>query len=134
MFSMRSENLQRVLRANAAFSATCAIGLIGLRGALFPILGLGGPEQLLSTGVSLVIFAGTLLWAASRSPVPLIPLTIFVILDILWVVFTVGVMASIGSRMTPLGQALTVGVGVVVGVFGMLQLKGALWLRRGGSG
>lgn len=134
MIPMRSEDLPRVLRANAAFSATCALVLIGLSGALFPILGLGGPEQLVSTGVSLVIFAGALLWAASRSPIPLVPLTIFVVLDLLWVVYTVGVMVSIGSRMTPLGQALTMGVGVVVGVFAILQLKGALLLRRGVSG
>ncbi len=121
--------LRYSLRANAAFSATSGLLFVLARDGVARLLGALGPGEILSIGVQLAIFAGALVWLASRPRIP-VPLALSVVAaDLLWVVATI--FALYADVFTRSGAWAALGVGHLVLGFAVLQTIGIQRLRRG---
>jgi len=117
--------LRIALRANATFSTGCAL-VAGLGGApLAAALGIPAPAFLPGLALNLLGFAAFLAWFSTRERMaPAIGWTV-VVLDLLWVVGTLPVVA--GGTLTRTGNAVALAVAAVVGLWAGLQAAG---LRR----
>ena len=117
--------LRAVLRANAVFSFSCALaGLVGSK-ALAVGLGIPAPE-LRGLGVQLLVFAGFLVFLSSRPALgqgwTYWAVLVLGVIDLLWVVGTAQALGSGALTPTTLGVGLIVGIALVVGAFGCLEL------------
>ncbi|MCB1889480.1 MAG: hypothetical protein KDH20_17865 [Rhodocyclaceae bacterium] len=96
--------------------------------------GLGGsvppPSALIVVlGIALILNGLHLLWAASRQALNRMLLLYFSAGDFVWVVGTLGLLASGQWITTPLGTWATLVVAIAVGAFGILQFAG--WRENG---
>lgn len=122
--------LRVVLRANAIFSSVCALATLFGSRALAPEMGLHAGE-LRGLGVQLLLFAAFLVFLSSRrglgSGWTYWAVLVLGVVDLLWVVGTVQALGSGALPATPAGVWMAVGVAVVVGAFGVVEL----WIWRG---
>lgn len=125
--------LRTVLRLNAAFSLACALVMLVGAGALAPEIGRASGE-LQGLGVQLLVFAGFLSYLSARSGLgagwTYWAVLALGIVDLLWVVGTAQAFSVGGLAATPFGVLTAIGVALVVGAFGCLELW--IWwsLRR----
>ena len=114
--------LRRALTANAVFSTLCALIFLA---ASAPVAGLVGTPQadILSTGISLVVFFGLILLVLTRPDVTrrwVLGLAVAIAaMDVLWVLTTPLKVASF----TATGQAIFAAIALVVAVFAVLQIR-----------
>jgi hypothetical protein len=83
-----SRLLRLALRANAVFSAICAVAFLCLSKGIADFIGHARSIDLTATGVSLLLFAVWLLWIASRRQINRAAAWIAVAMDTGWVLFT----------------------------------------------
>ena len=125
--------LRRALTANAGFSALSAIVFIAAAGPVAEMVG-ARPRDIAVTGVSLVLFAAMIVLVLTRFNfekrwIRYLSWTIAG-LDVLWVVTTpLNVIAY-----TPAGKMLFAAIGLVVGLFAVVQIKGLLGAARSRRG
>ena len=122
--------LRYSLRGNAAFSTLCGLGAIAAAEPLAGALGLPGAASLTSLAVQLLVFAGLLIWLASRQPIRLGLALAVVATDVLWVVGTVPVLLS--GELTTAGNWTAFAIANVVGLFALLQFLGIRRARGAG--
>ncbi len=123
--------LRRSLRGNAAFSTLCGLTSLLAASSLAPALGIPEPLQLASLGAQLLVFAGLLVWLASRPAIrPGLALAV-VAADLLWVIGTVPLLVA--GILTPLGSWTAFAVANVVGLFAVLQYLGVRRMRPAAS-
>lgn len=116
--------LQKALLGNATFSTACALILFTFTNALSDWYG-GMPNSLLlALGVSLLSFAGVLIWVAMKSPVQLNLAQLITYADWAWVIGTPIVIAAFYQHMTESGILLMVLVAIMVGSCALAQRKG----------
>ena len=124
--------LRNVMRANAA---SCLVfGAVFSTQPAWVAHGLGGsvppPSALIVVlGIALILNGLHLLWAASRQALNRMLLLYFSAGDFVWVVGTLGLLASGQWITTPLGTWATLVVAIAVGAFGILQFAG--WRENG---
>ena len=127
--------LKRALLANAIFSLLSAIGCLANASTLSNHIDADSSE-FVALGVQLLIFAAALIAVAGRVSAQrlwtLAAGAFFGFADVLWVVGSALVLRGGVSR-TPLGSGLIVGVAIVVGLFGLLQLVSVVALLRSRS-
>jgi len=123
-----SNFLRLSLRANAFFSTFSGASFLLARNEIAALLGEIPALAVFSVGLQLLLFAGALLWLASRPEIS-IPLTMGVIVaDGLWVVGTgVVVYAGLFARG---GEILALVLADVVLVLAVLQMIGVRRIAR----
>lgn len=125
--------LKNVLSANALFSIGSAVAAVVAAGAIAASIGTSRAE-LYRLAVNLTIFAAFLSFLATRRPLRkswiLWSVLVVAIADVGWVAGTIASLATGLADATPLGRALIGVVGVVVGLFGVLELRAWHSVRR----
>lgn len=128
--------LRRVLFANAIVSSLCAVIFLAASGVLADLVG-AAREEILATGVSLVVFVAMILTVLMRRDIlkrwVLALATVIAVLDVLWVLSTPLKIAAYSVA----GQWIFGFIAVVVAVFAVLEIR-ALYgifaeLRRAGT-
>lgn len=121
--------LKRILTANAVFSLVSALLFLAASAPLAAIVGTS-PQELVQTGVSLIVFVGILSFAATRRDLHKtrwVGLAIFIAaLDILWVVLTPVKMTSYSFS----GKAIFGAITVAVAIFAALQVYALVGILR----
>ena len=117
--------LRNSLRANAAFSAVSGLASLSAAGTLADFIGVPSPEPVLAVGVHLLLFAGLLVFLASRAALSVAIVIAVVAADIGWVLATLGVIYV--DLFTRAGAALALAIASIVLSFALLQWLG---LRR----
>lgn len=131
---MKSTALRYALGANALFSASSGLVLVGVAEAAASAIGTVAPVVLRAVGGGLLLFAAFLLWTAWRPR----PHPTYVLLatgaDLAWVVGSAGLLLFERSGLTAVGRGAVAGVAVVVLALAIAQLIGlrALTLNRDG--
>lgn len=123
MHTVSSPFLRRVLMLDAIASGATGLLLAFGAGALAPITGID-PAVAGPAGYFLIPYAGLVAWLAGRpaQPVPLV--WAVVIVNLVWVVESLGVLALGWLAPNALGMAFVIAQAVVVGVFAELQIVG----------
>ena len=120
--------LRYSLRGNAVFSSASGLALIAAAGPLARIMGVPGSVSLPGLGVQLLVFAGLLLWLASREAIrPALAMAV-VVADGLWVAGTVPVLLA--GVLTPAGGWIAFALANAVALLAVLQYLG---IRRMGA-
>lgn len=122
--------LRSALIANAVFSTSCALALLGAGSTIAPILEPIPPWLLTSIGVGLLAFAVLIVLVAIW---PRISGALVISgMDALWVLATVPV-ALFPGLLTVQGSVIVMSVAVIVGVVAAMQLRGVRRLLRAGA-
>lgn len=117
-----SNFLRLSLRGNAFFSSLSGLSFLVASERIAAILGNVPAPVVLSVGLQLLLFAGALVWLASRPEVS-VPLAITVIVaDLLWVVATAVVVYA--DLFTQNGEILALVLADVVLILAILQTIG----------
>jgi len=117
----RSATLRRAMKANGSFSGLTGVGLVVAAGRLAVVIGVDR-WVLTVIGVSLVMFAASLWWSATRTRVNPAEGRAAVWADVGWVVGSAVLMAS--GLLTPPGTRLVGAVAVIVLGFAAWQHAG----------
>jgi hypothetical protein len=117
--------LRAALVANAAFSGTCSVLLLGATPTVGSWLGIDLPAALFGLGVALALFTMALGWIALRSSMPIAWVRVITASDFLWVLATVVLLAGPWqSGLSERGAWIAVVVAQCVLLCGVLQSIG----------
>ena len=129
---MNSTLLRRALGANALFSASSGLLLVGAADSMAAVLGDVAPWILRPIGVGLLLFAAFLFWTARRPTPPASYALLATGADLVWVAGSAVLL--ILPVLSATGVGLVTGVAGVVLVFALLQLAGLRTLTRNRHG
>jgi len=116
--------LDRLVTANAAFSALCGIALAALAYYWSGQFGGASAELFVFLGVGLLTFSTVLAGIAGRGTSPSVGKTIAA-LDSVWVAGTLALLFIAGAQFTVVGLIAATGAGAAVGVFAWTQYRAA---------
>ena len=119
--------LRNVLKINACFSTISGLLLIFYR-SLIDKMGIGNYLTPIIIGVGLLLFAASIFYYATRSPLNSKQIKGIIIQDFIWVLGSVAVLIWRPWSLTGLGYLLICLVMITVAVFGMIQYN---LLRKG---
>ena len=119
--------LRRALQANGIFSALSGIIIILADNSIASIIGLPEQVSLIGLGISLLLFAASLLWVASREEIKPAAAWAAVILDIGWVAGSAALISA--SVLSAPGNLAVAAVAAIVLLFALLQFLGIRKLR-----
>jgi hypothetical protein len=125
----RQKLLRTALLANACFSTTSGLVLVLAQRWVVRLLGLPETVNLLSLGISLLVFAVILVLFARKRPIKLLDAWIAVILDVTWVIgsYPLLFMAPFSAS----GKWVVGIVAEVVMLFALLQWLGIRKIKKG---
>jgi len=129
----QSSLLRTSLRANAIFSATCAVALVTNSEAIATLIGLGSKAFYFAIGLGLALFAGRLFYLARAKSISAMNALVASVSDGIWVLGTMLVIAVYHAELSDKGVLIILGVAVCVAVFGFLQARGILNLFQSTS-
>ena len=115
----------RILQINATATAVTGVAMLGARGFLPPLFGLGSPLLLDLIAVFFLAYAAVLFVVAARPRVERPALLAFAAADGAWVLGSVVILLMFWPQLTAVGRVLILGVAIVVDVFAMLQFRAA---------
>lgn len=121
---MNERIVRRTLGANAAFSSTSGLSLLLLAGSLAPLLGVRPSWILQLIGGGLVFFALGVAAVARRSPIRRAWVVTISMMDLGWVLGTVGLALSWPEVMSRAGWIAAALVALIVMLFATRQLYG----------
>jgi hypothetical protein len=121
--------LRRALLANASFSAISGLVLVSAQRSVVRLLGLPETINLISLGISLLVFAAILVLFARKNPIKLLHAWIAVILDATWVIGSYPLLFVVPFSTS--GKWVVGIVAEVVMVFALMQWLGIRRIRRG---
>jgi hypothetical protein len=124
-----SDLLRRALLANCVFSGLSGIILLFGSNRLSELFGLHIPTILIGAGVLLLVYAAALFLNARRVTVCQIEASLAVLLNIAWVVGSVGLL-FVGSLSTVGNWTVTIAANIVL-LFAVLQFYAIRRLREG---
>jgi hypothetical protein len=126
------ENLIRnVLITNGVASAACSLLLLAVPERISDLTGLESLAALRETGLALLVFAGFLIWAATRSVVSPRIVLAFAVIDDLWVIGSAIVLGESGSAytLTEFGTLAVILVAVADALFAAFETS-YYWRNR----
>ena len=126
--------LRCALASNAAFSLTCGLLMLFRPAQVGDWLGQDARFMLQAIGLGLVVFAGELLYQATRQRVATWRALLASAADASWVIASVVLLLTLPQLFSPLDQALVLTVAAVVLAFGAWQLWAAGRAHRIGEG
>lgn len=125
----RQQLLRRALLANASFSTISGMVLVFAQRWVVRLLGLQETINLISLGISLLVFAAILVLFARKNPIKLFDAWITVILDAAWVIGSYPLLFVV--HFSTSGKWVVGIVAEVVMVFALVQWLGIRRIRKG---
>jgi len=122
--------LDRLVTANAAFSALCGTALAGLSNYWSAQFGGASAQLFVFLGVGLLLFSAVIAAIEDRGASPLAGKTIAA-LDVGWVAATIALLIIAGVQFTTAGLIAAIGAGAAVGLFAWSQYRAAKRLANG---
>ena len=119
--------LKGVLIANGAFSLISGLVLITVAHSIAKLMGIANDQVLVYVGIGLVVFAGTVLYAAFKNPLSKKQVWSIIIQDWAWVLASILVIVLQAWQLTSTGYWMIAVVALIVGDFAFFQMR---WLRR----
>lgn len=123
----------RILQLNGSMTAVCAVGMLGTRGILPSLFGLGSPVVLDVIAIGLLGYAAALFVAAARRPVSAKTMMVFTAADAVWVVGSAIVLMLYWAQLAPIARVLVIAGALAVELFASLQYRAAGLIRRHSS-
>jgi len=120
------ENIKKIkyaLLANATFSTVSGLSLIFFKDQLATIMAVQKPGILLYIGIGLLLFAGFIVWLATRPVINKRLVKIIIIQDWLWVIGSLLILVFQIFGLSWVGYEMILGVAIVVGIFASLQQR-----------
>ena len=119
--NQQSHPLKRALRGNAIFSGVS--GIIALLGAqpLANFTGIGVSTVLYIIGAVLIFYAVDLWWVSSQEPINQRIAWVAIILDLLWVLGSIGILVSGWPSLTVAGRWTVFFLAEIVAAFAIWQ-------------
>lgn len=118
------KQLKTVLIVNALSSAAAGLLFLVLATPFASLFGISNVLLFEATGIFLVLFAGLVLYTATRSPITTRMTTLVTILDASWVLASVVVVIEFGGVITLLGSLIILAIAAWVALMALLQYKG----------
>lgn len=128
---MQLQKLKKVLFANAVFSGLSGLDFLLFNKSLTNLMQLPSTTILLVIGIGLLCFSGILFWLARQKTLKAKQVKAIIWQDWLWVMGSIGILATPAFGISSLGLLLIGLVAVVVAVFALLQQR---YLRDGADG
>jgi hypothetical protein len=125
----RQQLLRKALLANASFSTLSGLVLIFAERWVVRLLGLPETINLITLGISLLVFAAILVLFARKTPIKLLDAWIAVLLDAAWVIGSYPLLFVV--RFSTSGKWVVGIVAEVIMVFALLQWLGIRRIRKG---
>src|SRR6267154_2614204 len=125
----RQQLLRMALTGNALFSTISGLTLILAGHRVVRLLGLPEAVNLLTMGISLLVFAVTLVVFARKKPIKLLDAWIAVLLDLAWVIGSYPLLFVVPFSTT--GKWIVGIVAEVVLLFALMQWLGIRRIRQG---
>lgn len=125
----RQQLLKMALLANASFSTISGLVLFFAQRGVVRLLGLPETINLISLGISLLVFAAILMIFARKKPIKLLDAWIAVILDAVWVIGSYPLLFMVSFSTS--GKWVVGIVAEVVMVFALMQWLGIRRIRKG---
>jgi hypothetical protein len=125
----RQQLLRRALLANASFSTISGLVLVFAQRWVVRLLGLPETINLITLGISLLVFAAILVLFARKNPIKLLDAWIAVILDAAWVIGSYPLLFVVPFSTS--GKWVVGIVAEVVMVFALMQWLGIRRIRKG---
>jgi hypothetical protein len=125
----RQQLLRQALLANASFSTLSGLVLIFAERWVVRLLGLPETINLITLGISLLVFAAILVLFARKTPIKLLDAWIAVLLDAAWVIGSYPLLFVV--RFSTGGKWVVGIVAEVIMVFALLQWLGIRRIRKG---
>ena len=125
----RQQLLRRALLANASFSTISGLVLVFAQRWVVRLLGLPETINLITLGISLLVFATILVLFARKNPIKLLDAWIAVILDAAWVIGSYPLLFVVPFSTS--GKWVVGIVAEVVMVFALMQWLGIRRIRKG---
>lgn len=123
-----SRKLKWVLLANGTFSLLSGLALITLAESIARLMGIANNEVLRYVGIGLIVFAGTVLYAAFKKPISKQQVWSIIVQDWAWVVASILVIVLQTWQLTATGYWMIGVVAIIVGDFAIFQMR---YLKRG---
>jgi hypothetical protein len=114
--------LRKSLRGNAIFSILSGLTFVAASGTVAQIVGAVTPIEVVVVGAQLLLFAGALLFLASRPEVSARLAIGVIVADLLWVIGTIGVVYA--ELLTSSGAVLVIVIADIVLLMAILQSIG----------
>jgi hypothetical protein len=121
--------LRKALLANASFSTISGLVLIFAERWVVRLLGLSETINLITLGISLLVFAAILVLSARKNPIKLLDAWIAVILDTAWVIGSYPLLFVVPFSTS--GKWVVGIVAEVIMVFALMQWLGIRRIRKG---
>ena len=121
--------LRGALLANASFSTISGLVLVFAQRWVVRLLGLPETTNLITLGISLLVFAAILVFFARKKPIKLLDAWIAVILDAVWVAGSYPLLLAVPFSTS--GKWVVGIVAEVVMVFALTQWLGIRRIRKG---
>lgn len=121
--SQNDNFLRTVLLADAAASLACGLLMAGASSILSPLLGLPAP-LLLGAGLVLLPWSALVFWLARRAALPRGAVWAVVVLNAIWVIESVALVAGGFVAPTPLGIGFVLAQALAVVALAGLQVVG----------
>jgi hypothetical protein len=125
----RQQLLRRALLANASFSTISGLVLVFAQRWVVRLLGLPETINLITLGISLLVFAAILVLFARKNPIKLLDAWIAVILDAAWVIGSYPLLFVVPFSTS--GKWVVGIVAEVIMVFALMQWLGIRRIRKG---
>ena len=125
----RQQLLRMALMGNALFSTISGLTLILAGHRVVRLLGLSDAVNLLTMGISLLVFAVTLVVFARKNPIKVSDAWIAVLLDLAWVIGSYPLLFVVPFSTT--GKWIVGMVAEVVMLFALVQWLGIRRIRKG---
>ena len=125
----RQQLLRMALMGNALFSTISGLTLILAGHRVVRLLGLSDAVNLLTMGISLLVFAVTLVVFARKNPIKVSDAWIAVLLDLAWVIGSYPLLFVVPFSTT--GKWIVGIVAEVVMLFALVQWLGIRRIRKG---
>ncbi len=130
--SPRKSLLFKALIGNAMFSTLSGLEMLFFPETMARFIGFSAPGQLRQLGLSLLLFAATVVFAATRRPIRLWAAGLISALDILWVVGTVALLLTRPDLFNTAGIISAALVALAVADFAIFQIIGIRRLTNDG--
>ena len=125
----RQQLLRMALLANALFSTISGLVLVFAQRWVVRLLGLPAETDLITLGISLLVFAAILVFFARKNPIKLLDAWIAVILDVAWVIGSYPILFLVPFSAS--GKWVVGIVAEVVTLFALAQWLGIRRIRKG---
>ncbi|MEM7103745.1 MAG: hypothetical protein AAF502_11475 [Bacteroidota bacterium] len=118
---MKNSKLRSVLYANAAFSGLSGVAMAIFHEKLALWMQIPLPYVLVIIGIGLILFSGTLIMAARKSPIPGKDVNMIIIQDWLWVAVSILIIITQAFGLNSTGYWVIGIVALIVADFAILQ-------------